>query len=493
MIPIMVAFVFTLAILALRVILSFTASKRVPIPAVPFWMTLYDACRGINRLKFFETRVRPLIDRHGAVYVWNSGRWAVLITKPEYLLRMFRNESIVAKGGFHKKAPGSSFATLFGENIVDSHGSTYVRFSKIIKPAIRKPTNIRWMREKSSQLVELFLSAQSLAPSGQGVLVDRLIQRWAVDVFGVAFLDSEIGCLRDPAHPLENALATMKDNFPTMVFAEFPILEKFPFLLRSCHCAFSAIKNFENLLVAHVDEWARARKRGNQGGNEKLVHRLVQARESFELSEFHYRSNLKMLITAGHENAYAALLSALWELSTNPSVQRNLREEISKLPSDYTVDDIDKLPYLTAVVYEVLRLYPPLSQLINRVTLEDFILDTGIRIPKGTWMGWSAYGVQTNPELWGESAKEFQPSRWGGDIDSINNLFRSSQSKGSFITFNTYSRRCPGSGFALVQLKIALVEILRKASWTNDPTYHFSTTPVAGLSPRGCRLVFTST
>ncbi|KAL4995664.1 cytochrome P450 [Aspergillus recurvatus] len=392
-------------------------SKRGPIPTVPFWMTLDDACRGINRLRFFDTRVRPLNDRHGAVYVWNSGRWAVAITKPEFLLRMFRNGSIVAKGGFHKKVPGSPFGTLFGESIVDSHGPTYVRFSTIIKPAIKKPTDIRWMREKSPQIVGLLLNAQSLAPSERGVLVDRLIQRWAG--------------AKGPTNPLENALAAMKDNFPTMVYAEFPILEKFPPFLRSCRHAFSAIKNFEDLLVAHIDEWARARKRGDQGGNEKLVHRLVQARESSELSEFHYRSNLKMLITAGHENAYAALL--------------------------------------------------PTS------------LYTGIRIRKGTWMDWNAYGVQTNPEFWGESAKEFQPSRWGDEIDAINNLFHSSQSKGYFITFIAYSRQCPGSGFALVQLKVALVEILREASWTNDPTYYFSTTSVAGLSPRGCRLVFTST
>ncbi|RDW67356.1 cytochrome P450 [Aspergillus mulundensis] len=476
MVPLIAAFVVLLAVLVSRCILPPSASTRGPIPAVPFWMSLYDACRGVNRLRFFETRVQPLIKQHGAVYVWSSGHWSVVITKPEYLLHMFRNESIVSKGGFYKKAPGSSFAALFGENIIDSSGPTWAHFATIIKPAIRKPKDIQSLREKSSQLAELLLNAQALAPSGRGVAIDRPIQRWAVDIYGVAFLDSDIGCLRDPTSSLEIALAEMKENFPSILFLEFPFLQKFPFLFPWCRRALSSIHKFEDLLVAHIDEWTRAR--GGREEKGKLVHRLLRARENLEISEFHYRSNLKMLITAGHENAYAVLLSALWELALNPSVQNSLRHEISRLPSDYTVDDLDQLPYLTAVVYEVLRLYPPLHQLVNRMTVEDFTMDTGIRIPKGTWMGWNAYGVQTNPEIWGKDAKEFQPSRWGDDTTTVNNLIRLSQSKGHFIAFSAYSRRCLGSGFALTQLKVALVEILRKASWANDSTYHFAATSV---------------
>ncbi|PLB49960.1 putative sporulation-specific N-formyltyrosine oxidase Dit2 [Aspergillus steynii IBT 23096] len=485
----------TLGIITFLVFLLITpfAPKRTSIPAVPLWVSLYDACRGVSRLQFYKTRLQPLLDRHGAVFVWNAGRWTVLVTKPEYLMRMFRNEATVAKGGFYRKVPWGSFAMLFGENIIDSHGPTWAQFSSIIKPGIQKPTDTEPVRVKSSQLARLLLDSQKSAPSGQGVMVDPLIQRWAVAVYGTLFLDSEINCLDDAANPLENALTAVKANVVGPIFSEFPILEKASCLFPQRRRAIAAIKTFERLLIKHVDSWAEspASEYSASAEKEKLAHRLVRARNQNELTEFHYRSNLKMLTIAGHENVQLALTSALWEIGVHQSVQGQLREEASKLPENYTVHELDQLPYLTAVIYEVLRLYPPISQLINRLTLEEFQLDTGISIPKGTWMGWNCYGVHTNPEFWGEFATVFQPSRWGSDIESINSLFRRSQARGHFIPFNAHARKCPGSGFAIVQMKVALVEILRKVSWTVDPTYHFSTTSRSVLAPRNCRLIFT--
>ncbi|KAE8151322.1 putative sporulation-specific N-formyltyrosine oxidase Dit2 [Aspergillus avenaceus] len=472
-------------ILPLLLLLNPT-SKRSSIPAVPFWVSLYDTCRGVSRLQFYKTRLQPLLDRHGAVYVWNAGRWTVLVTKPEYLLRMFRNETVVAKGGFYRKVPWGSFAMLFGENIIDSHGATWDRFASVIRPAIQKPTDIESLRERSSQLADLFLTTQKNGSLTPGVTIDPLIQRWAIAVYGETFLDSEIGCMDDPANPLESSVTAVKSNIVGPLFAEFPFLEKLSFVFPRRRRAITAIKRFEHLLVKHVDSQAPT-----FNGKEKLIHRLLRARERSELTEFHYRSNLKMLTIAGHENAQLALTSALWEIGVQQSVQEELLKDISTLPKTYTVRELDRLPYLAAVICEVLRLYPPISQLINRVTLDDFDLANGLRIPAGTWMGWNSYGVHTNPEYWGKSAKEFQPLRWGNDINSVNNLFRLSQAKGHFIPFNAYSRRCPGSGFALVQLKVVLVEILRKASWTADPTYHFSLTSRSVLAPRNCRLVFT--
>ncbi|KAI9368925.1 cytochrome P450 [Aspergillus egyptiacus] len=410
-----------------------SASKRGPVPAVPFWTSFYDVCRGVSRLQFYKTRLQPLLDKYGAVYVWNAGRWTVMVTKPEYLLRMFRNEDIVAKGGFYRKIPWGSFAMLFGENIIDSHGPLWVRFASIIKPGIQKPTDICSLRKKSANLAELLLQAQEGGRPGRGVAIDRLLQRWAVAVYGVAFLDTEIGCLEDGDNELEKCIAATKRNIVGPFFAEFPALERFSFLFPSRRRALAAIKRFETLLVGVVDAWSR--KKTNHGPpspqeREKVVHRLVRAHEQGELSDFHFRSNLKMLTIAGHEN------------------------------------------------------------LINRVTLADFTLAPDITIPRGTWMGWNSYGVHTNPEFWGESATDFDPLRWGRDISAVNSLFRLAQARGYFIPFNAYMRRCPGSGFALAQMKVCLVEMLRRASWTRDPDYHFSTTARSVLAPKNCRLVF---
>jgi unspecific monooxygenase len=62
----------------------------------------------------------------------------------------------------------------------------------------------------------------------------------------------------------------------------------------------------------------------------------------------------------------------LWELAVNNEIQEQLREEVNHmLPKEYSTGDIDSLPLLAAVVYEGLRLFPPLSQLTNRRTTRE--------------------------------------------------------------------------------------------------------------------------
>jgi xanthocillin biosynthesis cytochrome P450 monooxygenase len=139
---------------------------------------------------------------------------------------------------------------------------------------------------------------------------------------------------------------------------------------------------------------------------------LQRARLEGIISEWHYRSNLNMMFIAGNENMLFAVTSAMWELAKNLNIQDDLRKEVlSSLPTDYRSNDVSALPLLAAVAYETLRFYPPLSQFINRLALDDMPLDDVHVIPKGTWVGWSAYGVQTDPNVWGPGAKDFDPSQ----------------------------------------------------------------------------------
>jgi xanthocillin biosynthesis cytochrome P450 monooxygenase len=128
---------------------------------------------------------------------------------------------------------------------------------------------------------------------------------------------------------------------------------------------------------------------------------------------------------------------------------------------------------------ELLRLYPPVSQLINRVTLKPALLGGNIAIPKGTWVGWNAYGVQVDPHVWGPTAGEFIPERWGGKVEEMKAKFRKDTVKGAYIPFNAHSRKCLGQEFALLEMKIALFELIRRVDWIPDPTYELKLTSVS--------------
>ena len=64
----------------------------------------------------------------------------------------------------------------------------------------------------------------------------------------------------------------------------------------------------------------------------------------------------------------AVMSWALLELARNPSIQTKLREELLAYGGDPDYDQLsNSLPYLDAVVHEILRLYPPVIDVIRVV------------------------------------------------------------------------------------------------------------------------------
>jgi cytochrome P450 len=183
-------------------------------------------------------------------------------------------------------------------------------------------------------------------------------------------------------------------------------------------------------------------------------------------------------------------------LILSQSIQQQLRQEIRAVITDesespaYSV--LQTLPLLTSVIYESLRMYPPISQLINRCTTTATNLGSTIHIPAGTYMGYNAYSTNRDPGFWGADADEFNPFRWGKTIDEINALFRRANAKGAFISFHGGRRACLGQKFAMFEARVAMCELLREVEWEVDPTWVRKMTPVsvhadsravAGLQP----------
>ncbi|KAL8736330.1 MAG: hypothetical protein Q9181_002484 [Wetmoreana brouardii] len=145
------------------------------------------------------------------------------------------------------------------------------------------------------------------------------------------------------------------------------------------------------------------------------------------------------------------LNSALWELGRNREVQECLRAEVLTTRSSEQAQ-LEHLPYLLATIYEVLRLYPPLFHMTNRVTLTP-----------------NAHEGQANERAWPNGTKFF-PDRWGTTVEDIEKRFRRAQSQGTFIAFNAHA--------------------LRSVSWEVEPEYSFKTPPAGTMTPIDSRLRF---
>merc|ERR1712190_282077 len=150
-------------------------------------------------------------------------------------------------------------------------------------------------------------------------------------------------------------------------------------------------------------------------------------------------------------------------LATNPDIQKNVQAEIdARVNSDKapTIQSVsaNELPYLNGVLYETLRLYPPVP-VDGKEAINDDVLPNGQTIPAGSKMTFMVYAMGRDPQVYPEP-EMVRPERW---------IPFKEPSQYDFPVFRGGPRICLGMNMAVFEAKIAALMILRQYSFTMDP------------------------
>ncbi|XP_064616381.1 taurochenodeoxycholic 6 alpha-hydroxylase-like isoform X2 [Liolophura sinensis] len=175
------------------------------------------------------------------------------------------------------------------------------------------------------------------------------------------------------------------------------------------------------------------------------------------LSEKEIRDHVMTFMVAGHETTSSGLLWCLLSLGRHPEIQDKLRAEVSAIDGPLTWDTLDRLKYLTAVVKETLRLYPPVSLTFRKAKSDDQY--KGMFIPKDMVVNLAIGALHRNPKHW-EDPLEFKPERF---------LSESGIMPYTFLPFIAGPRMCIGYKFALMEMKVTLAILLRKLEFRPVP------------------------
>uniref|UniRef100_A0A8C8DMG1 Cytochrome P450 3A n=1 Tax=Oryzias sinensis TaxID=183150 RepID=A0A8C8DMG1_9TELE len=177
------------------------------------------------------------------------------------------------------------------------------------------------------------------------------------------------------------------------------------------------------------------------------------------LSDHEILSQSMIFIFAGYETTSSSLTFLAYNLATNPEVMKKLQKEIdatfpNKAPIQYV--PLMEMEYLDCVVNESLRLYPIAARLerVAKATVEV----NGLVIPKDMVVMVPTWPLHRDPELWPEPEK-FKPERFSKENKDTFDPY-------TYMPFGAGPRNCIGMRFALVMMKLAVVEILQ--------TYDFS-------------------
>ncbi len=194
-----------------------------------------------------------------------------------------------------------------------------------------------------------------------------------------------------------------------------------------------------------------AERRANPAGREDILAMLVEARdeEGAGLSDAQIYDQLQTLLGAGSETTAFALAWALYWLHRHDDARARLLAELDALGDEPDPERVARLPYLSAVCNETLRLRPIVHDMVRTLTRPMTL--KGVELPAGVAVSAAASIVHERPELYPE------PERWRPER-FLERKFSTSE----FLPFGGGHRRCVGAAFAVYELKQVLATVLRE-------------------------------
>ncbi|KAE8348663.1 cytochrome P450 [Aspergillus coremiiformis] len=198
------------------------------------------------------------------------------------------------------------------------------------------------------------------------------------------------------------------------------------------------------------------RQMARQNQVPSLVSRLrEQGVEPGSEEDWVIKWSAQSLYGGGAETSVSLLMCFFLAMALYPDVQKKAREEIDRvvgtgrLPS---FSDRDNLPYVNAVVKEVLRWHPATPIAVPHASSEDDIY-RGYLIPKGATLVPNIWGFTHDPTLYHDPA-EFKPERF------LDGHGRPAEYDPHLLAFGFGRRICPGQHLASVKAYMAVVRIL---------------------------------
>uniref|UniRef100_A0A665SZ69 unspecific monooxygenase n=1 Tax=Echeneis naucrates TaxID=173247 RepID=A0A665SZ69_ECHNA len=318
------------------------------------------------------------------------------------------------------------------------------------------------MLKHSSNLIKVLVKKAEL---DEVIEVKEVFGPYSMDVVTSTAFSVDIDSINNPSDPfVTNIKKMVKFNFfnPLLVLTIlFPFLEP---VFNKMNLSFFPAEVMD-FFYSTLEKIKSDRKKNDRKNRVDFMQLMVDSQISENnntddnsqkgLTDHEILSQAMAFIFAGYETSSSTLCFLAYSLATNPHIQKTLQEEIDKtFPEKPTYEGLVQMEYLDMVMNESMRLYPIGNRLerIAKVSVEV----NGVTIPKGTATVIPVYTLHRDPALWPEP-EIFKPERFSKENkDNIDPY--------AFLPFGAGPRNCIGMRFALLMMKLAIVEVLQNFS-----------------------------
>jgi len=357
---------------------------------------------------------------------------------------------------------------IIGDGLLFKEGEEHKRERRLLASSFSH-ANLKALipvfNEKSEVLVTTIQGLVSNNAGEEEIEILELFTKTTLDIIGVTTLGIELDNLRGSSalsfqecfdHILNQ---TTLGNMITILNMYIPLRSWLPL---EANRRFVAASNELRRQLNVVIKVRRQQVRSGEAEGSDLMTSMMRETVSGGRNPWSDQDILYHLLgflAAGHETTAETLTWAVYSLCVHPGVQDKLRAEITatfpagsdKAP---TWEQLESLHYLNIFLKEVLRLYSSTVAAFREATA-DLVIE-GVLIPKGTTVNVNMAAANLHPRIWGADAREFRPERWDRmeKGDPASDPF-------AFETFINGPRICIGKTFAILEMKVVLVAMMR--------------------------------
>ncbi len=244
---------------------------------------------------------------------------------------------------------------------------------------------------------------------------------------------------------------------------------------------------FMNRMVDDIVSERRSNAEAAAGKKDMLAAMVsgVDRATGEHLDDVNIRYQINTFLIAGHETTSGLLSCAIYAMLKHPGVLRKAYEEVDHvLGADTgikpTYQQVTQLSYITQILKEVLRMWPP-APAFGLSPLQDETIGGKYRLKKGTFVTVLALALHRDPSVWGPNPDAFDPENYSRAAEAKRPL-------NAWKPFGNGQRACIGRGFAMHEAALALGMILQRFKLVDHTGYQMTIKETLTIKPDGFRI-----
>jgi cytochrome P450 len=167
-----------------------------------------------------------------------------------------------------------------------------------------------------------------------------------------------------------------------------------------------------------------------------------------------------LFLVAGFETTSTGLAWFIHHISKHPRVQQKIKADLMNGVDDkrpLSLDHLDSLVYLDAVINEVFRFSPPIDGTYRTLTIDDRLPESGVQLYKGDQVCVSFYNLARDPQHWSIDPELFYPERFLEEDKSHHPY--------ALLPFGSGHRQCIGQDLARFELKVIAARLMQHVTF----------------------------